>query len=132
MNNKDKNPCPHGPDILVGVTGICQAGIAAMTCGTFNEREKNFTDRSPLRQHLFPGTTLREVRIQVEEGQVHRPEAGMRLACGRSTVEPGGAGTASCGEGRDEIRDHTDQKATGLYQPGELPRRGGTQSQLVF
>lgn len=54
---------------------------------------------------------LREVRIQVEEAQVHRPEAGMCLACGRSSMEARGAGRASCRAGRDEIRDHTDHKS---------------------
>lgn len=56
VKNKDKNPCPHGPDILVGETGISQAGTAATTCGTFDERERNFTDDgSPLRRHPEEG-----------------------------------------------------------------------------
>lgn len=73
MNNKDKNPCPCGPDILVGETGISQAGTAATTCGTFDERG---TLQMGLR---LDGTltTLRKVRLQVKEGQVHRPQVGM-------------------------------------------------------
>lgn len=35
----------------------------------------------------------------------------MCLACGRSSMKAGGAGTASWGKGRDEIRDHTDQES---------------------
>lgn len=42
---------------------------------------------------------------------MHRPEAGMCLACGRSSMKAGGAETVSWGKGRDEIRDHTDQES---------------------
>lgn len=35
----------------------------------------------------------------------------MCLAWRRSSLEAGGAGTASWGKGRDEIRDHTDHQS---------------------
>lgn len=63
----------------------------------------------------------------------------MCLACGRSSPEASGAGTASWGVGREEMRDHTDRKGPGEHlafllcePPQELPRRGGTRSDLCF
>lgn len=47
-------------------------------------------------------------------------------------MEAGGAGKASCWEGRDEVRDHTDHKSHRSQRAGELPRRGGTQSDWCF
>lgn len=55
-------------------------------------------------------------------------------------MKAGGAGTASWGKGRDEIRDHTDQESHrersasfGLSaQPASLPGRGGTRSARCF